>query len=50
MTTHDIAKTERVEMYLKAVYTVQLAGAVYVLHVFQKKATRGIATPSVRSR
>lgn len=23
MTTHDIAKTERVEMYLKAVYTVQ---------------------------
>ncbi len=25
MTTHDIAKTERVEMYLKAVYTVQLS-------------------------
>ncbi len=29
----------------RAVYTVKLAGAVYVLHVFQKKSTRGIATP-----
>jgi phage-related protein len=29
----------------RAVYMVQLAGVVYVLHVFQKKATRGIATP-----
>ena len=29
----------------RAVYTVKLAGAIYVLHVFQKKATRGIATP-----
>jgi len=29
----------------RAVYAVQLAGVVYVLHVFQKKATRGIATP-----
>ena len=29
----------------RAVYTVRLAGTVYVLHVFQKKATRGIATP-----
>lgn len=29
----------------RAVYTVRLAGAVYVLHVFQKKSTRGIATP-----
>lgn len=28
----------------RAVYTARLAGAVYVLHVFQKKATRGIAT------
>lgn len=25
--------------------TVQLAGAVYALHVFQKKSTHGIATP-----
>lgn len=29
----------------RAIYTVKLAGVVYVLHVFQKKATRGIATP-----
>jgi predicted XRE-type DNA-binding protein len=29
----------------RAVYTAKLANAIYVLHVFQKKATRGIATP-----
>jgi phage-related protein len=29
----------------RAVYTVKLAGVVYVLHVFQKKSTRGIALP-----
>ena len=29
----------------RTVYTVRLATAVYALHVFQKKATRGIATP-----
>jgi len=29
----------------RAVYTVKLRGAVYVLHVFQKKARHGIATP-----
>jgi phage-related protein len=29
----------------RAVYTVKLANAVYVLHAFQKKAKRGIATP-----
>jgi phage-related protein len=29
----------------RAVYTVRFAGAVYVLHAFQKKSTRGIATP-----
>jgi phage-related protein len=29
----------------RAIYTVRLAGAVYVLHAFQKKAKRGIATP-----
>ena len=28
----------------RAVYTAKLAGVIYVLHVFQKKATRGIAT------
>lgn len=29
----------------RAVYTVRFAKAVYVLHVFQKKSKRGIATP-----
>src|SRR5262245_4847597 len=29
----------------RAIYTVRFAEAVYVLHVFQKKSKRGIATP-----
>ena len=29
----------------RAVYTVRFAGALYVLHVFQKKSNKGIATP-----
>ena len=29
----------------RAVYTAKLAKTIYVLHVFQKKARRGIATP-----
>lgn len=29
----------------RAVYTVKLAGVVYVLHAFQKKSKKGIATP-----
>jgi len=29
----------------RAVYTVKIAGVVYVLHCFQKKSTSGIATP-----
>jgi phage-related protein len=29
----------------RAVYTVRFAGVIYVLHAFQKKAKRGIATP-----
>lgn len=29
----------------RAVYTVRFAGAVYVLHAFQKKSRYGIATP-----
>ena len=39
----------------RAVYTVRLAGRVYVLHVFQKKSKAGIKTPKpeielIRSR
>lgn len=29
----------------RAVYTTRLEGVLYVLHVFQKKSTTGIATP-----
>jgi phage-related protein len=29
----------------RAVYTVRFAGAVYVLHAFQKKSKRGTSTP-----
>jgi phage-related protein len=29
----------------RAIYTVKLANAVYVLHAFQKKAKKGIKTP-----
>lgn len=29
----------------RAVYTVKIAGVVYVLHCFQKKSSSGIATP-----
>lgn len=29
----------------RAVYTVRFAKTIYVLHCFQKKSTRGIATP-----
>ena len=40
---------EVVEDYIgdtfRAVYTVKLAGVVYVLHCFQKKSKKGIATP-----
>jgi phage-related protein len=28
------------------VYTVRFQDAIYVLHVFQKKSTKGIATPA----
>jgi phage-related protein len=34
----------------RAVYTVRLAGRVYVLHAFQKKSKRGIATPQMLVR
>ena len=29
----------------RAVYTVRFVGAIYVLHIFQKKSKRGVATP-----
>jgi phage-related protein len=40
----EIVEDDRSGTY-RAVYTVRFADAVYVLHVFQKKSRRGIATP-----
>ena len=40
----EVVEDWRGETY-RAVYTVRFAEAVYVLHCFQKKATKGIATP-----
>jgi phage-related protein len=34
----------------RAVYTVRYAEAIYVLHAFQKKSTRGIGTPQLELR
>ena len=40
----EIVETHDGDAY-RAVYTVRFAAAIYVLHVFQKKSKRGIATP-----
>ena len=40
----EVVEDYRGDTY-RAVYTVKFAEAVYVLHVFKKKATHGIATP-----
>ena len=40
----DVMSDHRGDTF-RAVYTVRLAGIVYVLHAFQKKSTKGIATP-----
>lgn len=40
----EVVSDHRGDTY-RAVYTVRFAKAVYVLHAFQKKSKRGIATP-----
>jgi phage-related protein len=40
----EIADDEVGDTY-RAVYTVRFAGAIYILHAFQKKSKRGIETP-----
>ena len=40
----EVVESEAGSTY-RAVYTVKIAGAVYVLHCFQKKSTSGLATP-----
>lgn len=41
----ELIEDDRAGTY-RAAYTVRFATAVYVLHVFQKKSKRGIATPA----
>src|SRR5450631_4485435 len=40
----EIVEDYRSDAY-RAIYTVRFADAVYVLHAFQKKSNKGIATP-----
>ena len=40
----EVVEEHRGDTY-RAVYTVRFAGAVYVLHAFQKKSKAGIKTP-----
>ena len=40
----EVVSDHRGDTY-RAVYTVKRAGRVYVLHAFQKKSKKGIATP-----
>ena len=40
----EVVESEAGSTY-RAVYTVKIAGAVYVLHCFQKKSTAGVSTP-----
>lgn len=40
----EVADDEDGDTY-RAVYTVRFAGAIYVLHAFQKKSKRGSETP-----
>jgi phage-related protein len=40
----ELVEDHRGDTY-RAVYTVRFATAIYVLHAFQKKSKRGIATP-----
>ncbi len=40
----EIVERDRSGTY-RAVYTAQFGDVIYVLHVFQKKSKRGIATP-----
>jgi len=42
----EIRKTADGDAY-RAVYTVRFEGVLYVLHAFQKKSTKGIATPKL---
>ena len=40
----EVVSDHRGDTY-RAVHTVRLVGKIYVLHVFQKKSKKGVATP-----
>ena len=40
----EIAASDRSGTY-RAVYTVSIGDAIFVIHAFQKKSTSGVATP-----
>ncbi len=42
--TLEVVESHKSDTY-RAVYTVKFEGVVYVLHCFQKKSKKGIATP-----
>lgn len=44
----ELIEDHRGDTY-RAVYTVRFANKVYVLHVFQKKSKKGIATPKTET-
>lgn len=43
---HELVADHRNDTY-RSVFTLEIGGAVYVVHCFQKKSNRGIATPQV---
>ena len=45
----EVVRQHDAEAY-RAIYTVRFTEAVYVLHVFQKKSSSGIATPVAEMR
>ena len=40
----EVVESQRGNAY-RAVYTLKIAGAIYVLHCFQKKSAKGSETP-----
>jgi phage-related protein len=46
MRVMEIVERYRGDAY-RAVYTIHFSNAIYVLHVYQKKSKRGIATPKL---
>ena len=48
-TVVEVRRSDKGNAY-RAVYTIRYADAVYVLHAFQKKSKKGVATPKADIR